>query len=94
MINWYIKKKIREIAIKKGAIIITNTAENYLDENTAEKVNDTINFATKILVESEELVIDAGAEMISKTAKKMLDEETANKVNQTTHITANLLKQL
>ena len=44
-----IKKNIQNKLIDKGADIITKTAENFLDENSASTVKKTTNFTAKIL---------------------------------------------
>jgi len=45
----YIKKKIRNKIIDKGAGLVTKTAEKYLDEKTASKVNLVTNVTAETL---------------------------------------------
>ena len=60
----YIKKKIRNKLIDKGADIITKAAGNVLDEEAAGKVSKATNATAKILKNGKK------TELISEVAKK------------------------
>jgi len=46
---WYIKKKIRNKVIDKGADLVTKASEKYLDEKIASKVNLATNVTAETL---------------------------------------------
>ncbi|MDR2554923.1 MAG: hypothetical protein LBC64_05790 [Fibromonadaceae bacterium] len=48
---FYIKRKIRNKIIEKGADIITKTTGKYLDEETASKINRATNVTAETLKE-------------------------------------------
>lgn len=68
---FYIKRKIRNKIIEKGADIITKTTEKYFDEETAGKINRATNATAETIIKGNVMKTAAkkGFEM-AKDARK------------------------
>ena len=77
----FLKKKIQHKAIDIAAGAVKKTAENYLDKETANKVNKGIDFTADIAK-------GGTTGLVKQATTTMLDEETAKTVNKAIDLTA------
>jgi Na+-transporting methylmalonyl-CoA/oxaloacetate decarboxylase gamma subunit len=72
----HIKKKIRNKVIDTGANIITKTAKNFVDEKTANKINEVTNITAEIVKSGKPGLITAAKKVLKITEEKKNDNHT------------------